>query len=155
MVIYTKPRNEKKVAERLKEQGFEVFCPLIRSLRIWSDRKKKIWVPLFTSYVFVRVNELERLEVLKDHGVLNFVFWLGKPAIVREKEIDAIREIVDFSEDINVENAGFEKGQVLTIREGPFKGLAGEVVDLDRNIVYIYIEQLGCKIQFKYSKKFI
>lgn len=155
LVIYTKPRNEKKVTERLQTKGFEVYCPLVTTLRIWSDRKKKVKVPLINSYVFVKTSEKYRDEVLMDPGVVRFIFWLGKPAVVREEEIEAIKDILDNGSDIQVSNEAFRKGDVLTINEGPFKGLMGEVIDIDRNVVYVYIQQLGCKIQFKYSKRFL
>ena len=87
LVIYTKPKNEKTVSERLSSNGIEVYCQIVETVRQWSDRKKKIKVPLFTSYVFVRVQEKQRTEILQDPGVMNFVFWLGKPAVVRDSEM--------------------------------------------------------------------
>lgn len=152
-VIYTKPRNEKKVAERLSISGFETYCPLVKTLKVWSDRKKKVSMPMFPSYVFIRITEKERYEVLKDPGVMNFVFWLGKPAVVRDIEIEAIREIAEYSEDVEVSRLQLEKGQLLKISDGPFKGLTGKVTDISKNIVMVYIEQLGFQIQFKYSKR--
>ena len=154
-VIYTKPRSEKKVAERLRERGFETYCPLVKTIRTWSDRKKKVDVPMFTSYVFVKIVEHERSEILTDPGVLNFIFWLGKPAIVREEEIETIRNIADYSEDVEVSQMKVEKGQLMKISEGPFKGMFGEIVDTSSNVIIIFIKELGCKIQFRYSKRFL
>ncbi len=155
LVIYTKPRNEKKVAERLAEKGFEVYCPLVTTIRQWSDRRKKVKVPLINSYLFIRVAEHRRDEVLQDPGVVRFIFWLGRPAVVREEEIEALKDILDIGSDIQVSNQEFERGQLVKIGEGAFKGLDGEIVDVDRNIIVLYIQQLGCKIQFKYSKRFL
>ena len=106
---------------------------------------------MFPSYIFAHVDELERQEIVKDPGVLNFVFWLGKPAIVREQEIVAIREIENKGTDIQVEGSGFEKGQFVEIPDGPFKGLTGVVDSVDRRKVLIYIEQLGCIVRFYYT----
>ncbi len=150
-VLYTKPRNEKKVAERLEKDGYEIFCPLVRTLRQWSDRKKKVSVPMFPSYVFARVDEKERLEIVKDPGVSHFIFWLGKPAIVREYEIQAIKKIEEHGEEITVEHNGLEKGQRMEITEGPFKGLVGMVDKVDKRKVFVYIEQLDSKVSFKYN----
>lgn len=152
-VIYTKPRSEKKVAERLNKNGIEAYCPLVKTLRVWSDRKKKVKVPMFTSYVFVRINEVDRYQVLEDPGVLNFVFWLGKPATVKDREIEAIKKISEGGEEVDVANVTFEKGQVVEIPDGPFRGLTGKIIDLSKNVIMVYIEQLGCKIQFKYTKR--
>lgn len=149
--VYTKPRSEKKVAERLSGRGFEVYCPLIKTLRQWSDRKKKVQLPMFPGYAFVRVSETERPDILQDQGVLNFVFWLGKPAVVRENEIDAIREIAANGNEINIQNDPFEIGQLVTIPEGPFKGMTGKVDKLDKRKIIVLVEQLGCMVSFKYK----
>ncbi|XOV91191.1 MAG: transcription termination/antitermination NusG family protein [Bacteroidota bacterium] len=71
-VLYTRPRNEKKVIQRL-ENEFEVFCPLVTTKRQWSDRKKKVSEPLFRSYVFVKVTEAERQDVLRTPGVVCYI----------------------------------------------------------------------------------
>lgn len=149
--VYTKPRNEKKVTERLTEKGFEVYCPLIKTVRQWSDRKKKVQLPMFPGYVFVRVSEIERPYILQDYGVLNFVFWLGKPAIVRDKEIEAIREIAVHGNEISIKSESFEIGQLVILPDGPFKGMSGMVDQLDKSNMIVLVEQLGCKVSFKYN----
>jgi transcriptional antiterminator RfaH len=149
--IYTKPRSEKKVAERLSEQEIEVYCPLIKTVRQWSDRKKKVQLPMFPGYVFVRVSELERAEVLQDYGVLNFVFWLGKPAIIRDNEIEVIREISAHGNEVNIQSKSFEVGQLVTIPDGPFKGMSGKIDKLDKRKIIVLVEQLGCTVSFKYK----
>ena len=150
-VLYTKPRNEKKVVERLSQNGFEVYCPLVKTLRQWSDRKKKVQIPMFPSYIFAFTNEAERQQLLMDPGVLNFVFWLGKPAIVRDHEMEAIKQIAESGEDVHVAGSGFEKGQFVEIPEGPFKGLTGTVNKLDKRKVIVYVQQLDCMVSFKYK----
>jgi transcription antitermination factor NusG len=149
--LYTKPRNEKKVAERLLKNDFEVYCPLIKTLRQWSDRKKKVQVPMFPSYIFCRIAEPERYQLLMDPGVLNFVFWLGKPAVVRDEEIEAIRKIVKEGDEVKVEADQLKKDQLVTIPEGPFKGLTGKVDSIDKRKVLVYVEQLGCIVSFRYK----
>ncbi|WP_317133595.1 MULTISPECIES: UpxY family transcription antiterminator [Antarcticibacterium] len=104
-VIYTKPRWEKRVATELEETNIESYCPVITEVRQWSDRKKKVVTPLFKSYVFVRLTEKSRQDVFKAPGVIQFLYWLGKPAIVKDKEIETIKswlnndEIEIFSTD--------------------------------------------------------
>ena len=150
-VLYTKPRNEKKVTGRLQDQGIEAYCPLIRTLKQWSDRKKKVQIPMFSGYVFVNVDEKERLLTLQDPGVMNFIFWLGKPAIIRDNEIEAIKKIATSGDEIKVEGGRFEKGKAVTIPDGPFKGMAGVVDKLDKRKVIVYVEQLACMVSFKYK----
>ncbi len=93
--FYTMPRSEKKTAERLIERGYEVYCPTRTVVKQWSDRRKKVSEPFFTSYLFAKVNEKLRNEILKDRGVVSNVFWLGKPAIIREQEILAIKSFLE------------------------------------------------------------
>lgn len=143
------------MANRLSERHFEVYCPLIETIRHWSDRKKKVKIPLFNSYVFIKLEERERERVLRDPGVLNFVFWLGKPALVREAEIDAIRYITLEAQEIKVSSSRHNIGDNVLIKEGTFKGLRGLVDTINKNQVTLYIDALQCKIQFKYSRRFL
>ena len=85
--IYTRPRWEKKVNSLLLEKGIESYCPLNKVRRKWSDRIKVVEEPLFKSYVFVKIGDEHRTEVRMTTGVVNFVYWNGKPAVIREKEI--------------------------------------------------------------------
>ncbi len=149
-MLYTKPRNEKKAADRLTAKGYQVYCPVIRTVRQWSDRKKKVLVPMFSSYIFAYTDELERPHLLYDPGVLNFVFWLGKPALVRDGEMEAIKKIESIGDEIQVEGVRLQKGQLVTIPEGPFKGLSGKVDKLDSRKVIVFVEQLDCMVSFRY-----
>lgn len=148
-VLYTKPRNEKKVDERLRLRGFNSYCPLMTTVRQWSDRKKKVMLPMFPSYTFVKVEEYKREDVLADPGVLNFVFWQGEPAKVREKEIEAIRRIADEGQSIQIESNEMISGHSLIIPNGPFKGLVGKINSVDNKNISIFIQPLGCVIKFK------
>src|SRR5215470_16647273 len=85
--IYTRPRWEKKVNSLLVEKGVESYCPLNKVRRKWSDRLKIVEEPLFKSYVFVKIDDREKTVVRMTDGVINFVYWNKKPAIVKEKEI--------------------------------------------------------------------
>ena len=77
--IYVNSRHEKKVASLLESKLVEIFLPLQKKTKQWSDRKKIVLEPLFTSYLFVRIQETEKEKVRETSGVLNFVYWLGKP----------------------------------------------------------------------------
>lgn len=73
-VIYTKPRQEKKVATELAKIGIESYFPAKIIERQWIDRKKKIEIPLFKSYCFVHIEEQERNKVFQVAGVLRYMF---------------------------------------------------------------------------------
>ncbi len=146
--LYTKPKNEKKVAEKLHDLGLEVYCPLITTIKIWSDRKKKVKEPLFKSYVFVCVSDAERELVFQAHGVVRYVFWLGKPAIIQQNEIEAIKDFLQETDSYQSTNqVRFEYLQELNIVEGPFKGQKGKYLYKNKSRLILQIESLGMVIK--------
>jgi transcriptional antiterminator RfaH len=147
-VVYTKPRNEKIASERLLNKGLEIYCPLVTTIRQWSDRKKKVQLPMFPGYIFACIKEEDQSIVRRDQGVLNFIYWLGKPAVVSDDEIRAIKKIAEEGSSILVENSETEPGQLMTIPNGPFKGLEGVVDSKNKNKLAVYIQQLGCLVHF-------
>ncbi|MCP4121433.1 MAG: UpxY family transcription antiterminator [Bacteroidetes bacterium] len=142
MAIYTKPRSEKKVAERLEASGVEVYCPLHTTIRQWSDRKKKVKLPIFPSYVFVHIEESDRIEVLKDPGVLNFVYYLGKAAVIRDKEIDGIRAFLDADQLEDYELVSYSPGDTVDIVAGSFTGQKGTFLEGRKESATLLIESL-------------
>lgn len=144
--VYTKPRWEKKTAALLLQKGLESYCPLNRVVKQWSDRKKKVEEPLFTSYVFVHITEAQKEAVRRTEGVVNFVYWLGKPAVIDEKEIDAIRDFVQQHENIKLEALSLRPGQEIEISHGLLKGKKGRVTRLLGNKIEIVLEQLQVKM---------
>lgn len=141
--IYTKPRWEKKVQTLLAERGMECYCPLNKVHRKWSDRIKTVEEPLFKSYVFVRVTEEERTPVRMINGVVNFVYWLGKPAIIKEKEIDTIRKFLNEYEDIEVKQLVLAPDAKVEVKMGILMGKKGTVKRVLRKKVEILIESIG------------
>lgn len=143
--LYTKPRNEKKVEEQLHKMGLEVFCPKVSVVKQWSDRKKKVSQPLIPSYVFIKIKEQERDLVFSVSGVVRYLFFLGKPAIIKESEINAMKETLnhDFKE---VGVMDLEKGQKFTIEEGTFKGQEATFIEQKGNKIILRLESLGIKL---------
>jgi transcription antitermination factor NusG len=95
VAVYTKPRSEKKVVEVLTRKKIESFYPLNRVIKQWGDRRKIILEPLFPYFVFAKVSEAELTSLKQTDGVANFVYWLGKPAVIRNSEIEAIKQFAD------------------------------------------------------------
>ena len=151
-VLYVNSRAEGKVAERLENKGFEVFCPMETTLRQWSDRKKKVKVPYFRSYVFVRLALKKRLEVLQTPGVVGFVYWLHKPALIREKEMQVVMDFFQNQEGKKIQSQSFEPGQALLIKKGPLKEKQGVVLRQTKNKVVLQIQQLGISLSAEVPK---
>lgn len=141
--IYTKPRWEKKVYGLLLEKGVEAYCPLNKVRKKWSDRFKWVEEPLFRSYVFVRVTEEEQMQVRMTEGVVNFVYWLGKPALIREKEIEVIRKFLNDYEEVQAFQLDLRANDKVTIRRGVFMDKEAVVVRMLHNKVQVIIESIG------------
>lgn len=140
--IYTKPRNEKKVAESLQSLGIEAYCPTISVVKQWSDRKKTIIQPLLSSYVFVKLDEKDRSLVFQVPGVVRYLFWLGKPAIVREQEIQVMKELQE-EKYKKVSVTGMARGEKMTITEGLFKGQTATLIEEKNNKIILVLDSLG------------
>jgi transcription antitermination factor NusG len=119
---YTIPRYEKKVHDELRRKQVEVYLPVQKVFKQWSDRIKKAEVPLFPSYIFVRGSAAERQNALHTKGVLKFVSFEGAPAKVSERDINAIRKLEN--EELEVEHNLIEGAAVRIIR-GPLAGFEG------------------------------
>ena len=149
-VIYTKSRNEKKVSELLQKNGVEVFCPLVKLKKNWSDRTKIVETPLFNSYVFVNLSEKDRNIVFNVPGVIRYVFWLKKPAIARDSEIENLKNILHETMDsFTIEN--YQIGDTIKISEGVFKGIDGVIEKQSKNKLHVILENVGIKITLQRS----
>ncbi len=125
--LYTRSRYEKKVDTLLKEKGVTSYLPLNEVYHRWSDRNKKVFVPLFSCYVFVFIALRERLKVLQTDGTINLVSFNGRPATIPEHQINAIKRILE--EKVNFDQADFFiPGKKVRIRQGPLKGVEGTLI---------------------------
>lgn len=143
LAVYSRPRWEKKVTQLLKEKGFECYCPLNKVRRKWSDRVKLVEEPLFKSYVFIKVTDEDRTAVRMTPGVVNFVYWDGKPAVIREKEINAIKRFLNDHENVEVRALDIKAHQRVKITSGPLMDQEGEVLELQHKTVKVAIDSLG------------
>jgi transcription antitermination factor NusG len=142
-VVYTRPRWEKKVARQLEQKEIEIYCPLHRSQRQWSDRKKIVLEPLFTSYVFVRLDEIQQLSVKQTDGVMNFVYWLKKPALIRDEEIDTIKRFLNEYRDVKLEKSSVNVNDQVRVLSGPLMERQGNVLEIKHKTVKVCLPSLG------------
>lgn len=143
LAIYTRPRWEKKVNQLLNDKGFESYCPLNKVRRKWSDRVKVVEEPLFKSYVFVKVSDDDRTEIRMTPGAINFVYWQGKPAVIREKEIAAIKRFLGEYENVEAHQMEIKQNQRVRVTNGILMDHEGEVLDIRHKKVKIAIDSLG------------
>ncbi|MCY2687816.1 UpxY family transcription antiterminator [Salinimicrobium sp. TH3] len=149
--LYTKPRWEQKVANELEKREIEVYCPTITEVKQWSDRKKKVTSPLFKSYVFVYLEEKNRSQVFDVPGAVQYVFWLGKPAIIRQEEINTIKNWLEDDRVEAVEVSHLSPGDRLTIAEGSFKGKEGVVEQIGKKRLRLVLKDLGVVVNVRVS----
>jgi transcription antitermination factor NusG len=144
LAVYTRPRWEKKVNQLLTEKGLESYCPLNKVRRKWSDRVKLVEEPLFKSYVFVKVSDDDRTAVRMTSGAINFVYWQGKPAVIKEKEILAIKRFLDEYENVEARSsADLKVNQRVRITNGSLMDQEGKVMDLWHKTARVAIDSLG------------
>jgi transcription antitermination factor NusG len=141
--VYTRPRWEKKVASLLLQKGIENYCPLNKVRRRWSDRMKTIEEPLFKSYVFVRVADAARTEVRMTDGVINFVYWNGKPAVIKDKEISTIKRFLDDYENVMLEKIEVGINERVKVISGPMMDSEGKVLEVKNKTAKVAIDSLG------------
>ena len=141
-VIYTKPQFEIRVSKALNFMGIKAYCPTYKKIVQYSDRKKKVEKPLLPSYVLVKIDERNRNKVFLIPGVLRYVFWLGKPAEVYEKEIRNLKNSLNGVID-SFSIKPILKGSNYTIQNGPFKGQEGKVLDKEKNKLKLQLTELG------------
>ena len=142
-VVYTRPRWEKKVFALLTSKGIQAYCPLNRVRKKWSDRMKWIDEPLFKSYVFVRVTAEEQAEVRMVNGVVNYVYWLGKPAVVKAGEIETIRKFLNDYDEVEAIPLNLDENSLVTIRQGAFMDKEARVMKVFNNKVQVIFQSIG------------
>lgn len=142
--FYTRSRFEKKIYLELLKQNFEAYLPLQKVLRQWKDRKKMVEVPLFSSYIFVKVERHKISEILKINGVARYIQFNNQPAYLREEEIELIKSFLDSNSEIEVLDGALKEGTELLIKSGLFTGYKGKVIkQAGKNKIVVEIESMN------------
>ena len=146
-VIYTKSRSEKKVEERLKNIGIEVYCPVRTEVKFWSDRKKSILVPVLPSMVLVKIDKNNRNKVFDVPGVVRYMFWQKKHAVVRDSEVDSLKFLLKSNNIIEQNVASYNVGDEIKISS--FEDQLGIIKKISKNQIWVVLKQLGYVIKLK------
>ena len=147
-VLHTKPRSEKKVEEELLSLGIHAYCPTRNEIRLWSDRKKRIQVPVLTSMVLVNIDEKDINRVFESPLVVRYMFWMGKRAVVRQSEIDILKKYLDGSYNLtNCISSSINVGDDFKLAS--FNNEKGIVSRISNNNIWIYLKSIGYSIKLK------
>lgn len=154
-VLYTKPRWEKKVASLLDLKNVEQYCPLNKVTKQWSDRKKVIYEPLFKGYIFVHIAENNKWDVAKTDGILNFVHWLGKPAVVKDADIENIRKFLNEFSNVELLNldAPIQVKEKVIVKQGLLMNYKGIVMEVIGKSARVKIDELGIVMTATFEQK--
>lgn len=145
--VYTNPRAEKKAAEALKNKGIEVYLPLQRQLKQWSDRKKWVDEPLIKSYLFLHIREHEQTEVLMTKGIARFIYFSGKITSMPDRQINDLKLLVASPFELEITEEYLQPGENIIIKAGPLKGLKGEIISYrSQKQLAVRLENLGYSI---------
>ncbi len=134
--LYTRSRYEKRVHAMLKEAGVECYLPLVKTWRIWSDRKKQVDMPLLPSYLFVRTDVTDHqsyYDILNNFGVVRFITFEGKAVAIPDSQIAALQRLNSQGIDMQCLDKSPVPGTPVKVIHGPMKGFTGEVVSVDKN----------------------
>jgi transcription termination/antitermination protein NusG len=157
-VVYVASRFEKKVAAGLTKENIEHYLPLVEKIRVWSDRKKKVQMPLFNSYVFVKPDLHNRDQVLNIPGVVKYLRYNNQDAIVTDAEINLIKSIIEKGYDISEysELGEMIAGEAIQITQGPLKDYKGEILRIGNNdFALINFEQFGTSYKVQLPKQIL
>ena len=147
-VLHTRPRSEKKAEKQLLSMGINAYCPTRTVYRLWSDRKKKIDVPVLPSMVLVKIDKKDFNRVFESSAVVRYMFWLGKKAIVRKSEVDILKRYLKKGQEL-IKNNSSEINVGDNFNLSFFNHESGIVNKISNNNIWIYLKSIGCNVKLK------
>lgn len=142
-LVFTRPKWEEKVVDSLLRKGIESYYPYNKVVSVQCNSRKIIYKPLFANYVFVRLNVLRLGEVKKIDGVLNLVYWLDKPAIIRDVEIEMMRRFLNEHANVQLEKTFVNASGMVKIVNGALTEKEGSNLGISSNNVKLVLPSLG------------
>lgn len=125
--VHTKARHEKKANRALTEKNVETFLPTREIVNRWKDREKKVLMPLFPGYLFVKIDPLDRYTVLNTNGVVRILGNNGVPVPVSTEEIEATKRLIETG--LKYEPFPYSiVGREVEVRRGPLEGAIGKIL---------------------------
>lgn len=145
-VLYVRSKREKPIETYINDLGIgiEAFCPTIKELRVYSDRKVHVDTPLFKSMLFVKAKEVDRAKVFEIPGTLRYLFYLGKPGIVRPEEMRYLMRLGERKNLVTPELEPIEPGAVIDLTKMGFRDVGGVVQRVTKNHIWVLLKTIGC-----------
>lgn len=154
-VLYTNSRCEKTVAEKLGLSGIDVYCPVLKLKKKWSDRWKWVEEPLFRSYCFVHIEDKDRERVFYVPGVVRYLYHCGRPAVVRGKEIEILKNWLQEYDHASIETGSLKVNDRIVFRSGALMDKAARVIENRRHYAILYLESIGLQVKVDLRKNIV
>jgi transcription antitermination factor NusG len=151
--VCTRTAWGKRVTESLAKRRIEHYWPVNRIQKDFSERRKAICEPLFTSFVFVNLNEEDKQAVIQIPGVINFVYWLGQPAVIRNEEIVTIRQFLNEYPQARIEKTQVDLSDKVRFIGGPLITRKGNLLEVKNYDVKVVLPSLGYAIMSEARKE--
>ena len=145
-ILYTKAKCEKKVSGLLTKKKIKNFCPVHCRQINQNKRMKLVYEPLFSSYVFVCIDESEINLVKQLNNVVNIVYWKDKPAIIQKEEIEEIRDFVTDYQNLRLERSRVNVNALLSVIHRPTYSKNGNVVMIKNKFIKVNLPSLGYRL---------
>ena len=154
--VYVRSRHEKSVYSALLDKGIDASLPMMTVVRKWSDRKKKMQIPLFRGYVFVKIDvNIDNLNVLQTAGVVKFIGIRNKPSRIPDEQIHWMHMLVAESDTVRAEKE-IPVGQRVRVMIGPFKGIKGVVRRVgSRSRLVVLIESIMQAVSIEINPNYL
>ena len=147
-VLHTKPRCEKKAEQQLLSMGIIAYCPTRTEMKLWSDRRKKVEVPAIPSIIFVQIDDKDLNRVFHASSIVKYMFWLGARAVVRQCEIDVIKNYIRGISTIKDKNlSNIKIGDNLNV--STFNNENGIIKRISKNNIWVEFDSTGYSVKLK------
>ena len=153
--FYTKSRHEKSVYNTLFKKGYNVYLPLLRERKKWSDRKKWVEYPLFKSYIFIKIESKNSIFVLKTPGIVKLIKFGGRASPIQDSTIQSLKLMIDGGFNPKPTDY-FIKGEAVIIKDGPLKGLEGIISNIHNQERFIVqIDAIKHSVSIKINRAYL
>lgn len=154
--VYTRSRAEKKAYKELIRKDINVYLPLKKTVKHWSDRKKIVEEALIKSYLFVYISAKEQAEVLMTNGIARFIYFSGQIASIPEQQIKDLKLLLATDADLELFEYDIKPGERVLIKAGPFKGILAELVSIqNKQRIILRLQNMGYAININTSIAFV
>lgn len=148
-VLYVKSKQEIVIEDKINELDFDItaYSPAHVVVKQWKDRKKKVIAPLLPKIIFIKTQENLRDKVFAISGTVRYLFEKQKPAIVREVEIEQLKNITNSSQVISHEVSSLIKGSEIDLTPYGLKDIKGIVDKVSNSVCWVTLKTLGCSLK--------